>query len=458
MSVDTIAAIGTAPGESGIGIVRLSGSLSIEILKKLFKGKKSDGGNMPNRYMTYGYIIDESNNKVDEVLAVIMKAPYSYTAEDIVEIHCHGGIVVIKKIMDLVLKNGARLAEQGEFTKRAFLNGRLDLAQAEAVIDVITAKTSDGLGNAVNQLDGALSSEIKGIMDNLVSTLSHIEASVDFPEHDIEEITTENVKNNTEIALGHIINLLNTYEEGKIQRDGLNTAIVGRPNVGKSSLLNMLLKENRAIVTDIPGTTRDIIEEYLNISGILIKLIDTAGLRYTEDIVEKIGVARSKEAIEKADLILFIIDISEKLTKEDWDIISLVKDKKVIVACNKIDLGIAADLREIEKIFSRENICLLSIKEHKGIKELEKAIVDIVYGGSIKLKSTAMVSNIRHKNLLEMAKDSLDKALEAISNNIPVDLVSVDIKDAWLHLGEITGDTVEEDLINEIFARFCIGK
>lgn len=459
MLEDTIAAVGTAPGESGIGIVRLSGSLSIEILEKIFKGKKSkDAKNIPSRYMTYGHIIDESHKIVDEVLVVIMRAPYSYTAEDVAEIHCHGGIISIKKIMELVLKNGARLAEPGEFTKRAFLNGRIDLAQAEAVIDVITAKTDSGLDNALSQLGGLFSLQIKDIMKILISILSHIEASIDFPEHDIEELTIENVKSNTKIAKEKIIDLLNTYDEGKIQREGLNTAIVGRPNVGKSSLLNVLLKENRAIVTDIPGTTRDIIEEYLNLGGILIKLIDTAGLRYTEDIVEKIGVERTKEAISEADLIIFILDISEKLTKEDWDIISLTKDKKVIIVGNKIDLGINEELKEIQKLFDKERIVLTSIKEHQGIKQLEKAIVDIVYSGNVKSKNISLVSNIRHKNLLEMARDSLNKALEAICLGIPIDLISVDIKDAWRYLGEITGDTIEEDLITEIFSRFCIGK
>lgn len=456
---DTIAAVGTAPGESGIGIVRLSGSLSIEILEKIFKAKKwKSTYDIPSRYMTYGYIFDDEGKRVDEVLAVIMKAPYSYTAEDVVEIHCHGGIVPIWKIMGLILNKGARPAEPGEFTKRAFLNGRIDLAQAEAVIDVITAKTEGGLDNALNQLGGVLSQQIKDIMNILISILAHIEASIDFPEHDIEELTIENVKNNILIAKDNIKELLNTYDEGKIQREGLSTAIVGRPNVGKSSLLNVLLKENRAIVTDIPGTTRDIIEEYLNLGGILIKLIDTAGLRETEDVVEKIGVERTKEAIDKADLIIFVIDVSEKLTKEDWDIISLTKGKKVIVVGNKIDLGINANLDEIQRIFGKNSIVKMSIKEYKGIKEIEKAIVDIVYSGSVKSKNTSLISNVRHKFLLEKTEDSLEKAQEAIETGIPVDLISVDIRDAWRYLGEITGDTVEEDIVTEIFSRFCIGK
>lgn len=459
MFEDTITAVGTAPGESGIGIVRMSGRLSITILENIFRSKKAKGiKEIPNRLMTYGHIIDDEDKNVDEVLVVIMKGPYSYTAEDVVEIHCHGGILSIKKIIELVLKNGARFAEPGEFTKRAFLNGRIDLAQAEAVIDVITAKTEGGLDNALGQLDGLLSLQIKEIMEVLISVITHIEASVDFPEHDIEEITAENVRTNTSLAKERIKLLLETYEEGKIKREGLNTAIVGRPNVGKSSLLNILLKENRAIVTDIPGTTRDIIEEYLNLGGVLLKLIDTAGLRHTEDTVEKIGVERTKEVITKADLIILILDISEELTKEDREIIELTEDKDVIVVGNKIDLGVNDDLKEIEKQFNKDRLVLISIKESDGIENLKKTIVDTVYGDNVKHKSSSLVSNIRHKDLLEKAKDSLEKALEAIAQSIPVDLVSLDIKDAWRYLGEITGDTVEEDIINEIFSRFCIGK
>lgn len=459
MLEDTITAVGTAPGESGIGIVRISGNLSIEILKSIFRVKKKQSiEDIPNRTMAYGHIIDRDKNIIDEVLVVSMKGPYSYTAEDVVEIHCHGGSLSIRKIMEEVLNKGARLAEPGEFTKRAFLNGRIDLAQAEAVIDIITSKTDGGLDNALGQLEGLLSAQIKEIMENLITVITHIEASIDFPEHDIEEITTENVRSNTVLAMEKIEELLSTYEEGKIRREGLNTAIVGKPNVGKSSLLNILLKENRAIVTDIPGTTRDIIEEYLNLGGVLLKLIDTAGLRHTEDIVEKMGVERTKEAISKADLIILLLDASKQLTKEDWDIIELTIDKDVIVVGNKIDLGISEDIKNIKKQFDVNKLVLTSIKQLKGIEELRKAILDTVYEGNVRLHSSSLVSNIRHKNLLQKAKDSLSKALEAISINIPVDLISLDIKDAWRYLGEITGEAIEEDIINEIFSRFCIGK
>lgn len=459
MFEDTITAVGTAPGESGIGIVRISGNMAIEILDSVFKGKKvKEVKDIPNRTMTYGHIVDNENKVIDEVLAVIMKGPYSYTAEDVVEIHCHGGSLSIRKITEEILKKGARLAQPGEFTKRAFLNGRIDLTQAEAVIDIITSKTDGGLDNALNQLEGLLSVQIKEIMEILITVITHIEASIDFPEDDIEEITTENVKNNIVVAKEMIEELLNTYEEGKIKREGLSTAIVGKPNVGKSSLLNILLKENRAIVTDIPGTTRDIIEEYLNLGGVLIKLMDTAGLRHTDDIVEKMGVDRTKDVISKADLIILLLDASKQLTKEDRDIIKMTEDKEVIVVGNKIDLGISEGFGDIEKLFGSKKPVPMSIKELTGIEELKSAIVDMVYGGNVKHHSSSLISNIRHKNLLMEAKDSLGKGIEAISINIPLDLISLDIKDAWRFLGEITGDTVEEDIINEIFSRFCIGK
>ena len=459
MLEDTIAAVGTAPGESGIGIIRISGKLSIDILDRLFKSKRWESVyEIPSRYMAYGYIIDSNGQIIDEVLSVIMKGPYSYTAEDLVEIHCHGGIIPIKKIMNMVLKEGARLAEAGEFTKRAFLNGRIDLTQAEAVIDIITAKTDTNLTNALDQLHGSLSYQIKEVMNILLSVISHIEASIDFPEHDIEEMTLENVKSNTQIVKEKVKGLLSTYDEGKIQKEGLNTAIIGRPNVGKSSLLNVFLKENRAIVTDIPGTTRDVIEEFFNLRGILIKLIDTAGLRETDDVVEKIGVERTREAISRADLIILIIDASEKLTKEDRNIIDLILKKDVIVALNKIDKGINVEINEIEDAFGKENLIKMSIKELKGLEDLEEAIVGKVYKGEVRSKDTFLINNVRHKALLEKAEESLYKALDAIEIGIPIDLISVDIKDAWNYLGEITGDAIEDAIVIEIFERFCIGK
>lgn len=456
---DTIAAIATAPGEAGIGIVRLSGAKSIEILGKIFKAKKNIAAfDIPSRMTTYGHILDHEGNVVDEVLVIVMRAPYSYTTEDVVEIHCHGGIVPVRRIMELVLKNGALIAEPGEFTKRAFLNGRIDLTQAEAVIDVITSKTETGLNAALNQLEGELSQEIHRIMDELLSMLAHIEASIDFPEHDIEEVTTETILTAALKTAEAIDKLSESFDEGKIIRDGLSTAIVGRPNVGKSSLLNILIKENRAIVTDIPGTTRDIIEEYLNIGGILVKLIDTAGIRETEDVVEKIGVERTKSAIDEAELVIYTIDAASPLTEEDQDIIDLIKDKRVIVAANKIDMGVKADISYLAEKFNKNYIIEMSVKEGIGIDKLEETIKHFVYQGQTGISKNKMVTNIRHKDLLEKALESIERAIDSLRGGIPVDLISVDIKEAWSRLGQITGDVVEEDIIKEIFSKFCVGK
>lgn len=456
---DTIAAIATAPGEAGVGIVRLSGHKSIEVLNKIFKAKKNVKAiDIPSRMATYGHIIDNEGNVIDEVLVIIMREPYSYTTEDVVEIHCHGGIIPVRRIMELVLKNGALMAEPGEFTKRAFLNGRIDLAQAEAVIDVITSKTEKGLNAALDQLEGELSQEIHRIMDELVTILAHIEASIDFPEHDIEDITQDKILKTSENVMRAVKKLINSFEEGKIIRDGLSTAIVGRPNVGKSSLLNILIKENRAIVTDIPGTTRDIIEEYLNIGGILVKLVDTAGIRETEDVIEKIGVERTKSAIDEAELVIFTIDASSPLQEEDHEIMNLIKEKKIIVAANKIDKGLAVDLDYLTDKFEEGNIVEMSVKDRIGIDKLEMIIKHFVYQGQASVSKNKMVTNIRHKDLLDKAFESIEKAINSLKEGIPVDLLSVDIKEAWERLGQITGDVVEEDIIKEIFSKFCIGK
>lgn len=455
----TIAAIATAPGEAGIGIIRISGEQSIDILKKVFRPKKDINiDDIPSRQATYGHATDGEGRILDEVLAIIMRKPYSFTTEDVVELQCHGGIVPVRRIMQEVLRNGAEVAEPGEFTKRAFLNGRIDLAQAEAVIDVITAKTETGLNAAMEQLEGELSKEIKKVMDKLLSMLAHIEASIDFPEHDIEEVTSENIKGMLFETKASVESLLDSFEEGKILRDGLNTAIIGRPNVGKSSLLNVLLKENRAIVTEVPGTTRDIIEEYLNIGGILIRLIDTAGIRETSDIVEKIGVERTKEAISKADLVILVLDASDELLPEDMEIIDLVRYKKVVAALNKIDLGMVQSREQLDALFGQENIIEMSAKNRYGIDSLEERIKELVFQGKLSINKNSMVTNIRHKDLLDKADENVEKAISSIEAGIPVDLVSVDIREAWSKLGAITGDTVEEDIVNEIFSKFCIGK
>lgn len=455
----TIAAIATAPGEAGVGIIRISGERSIEILKKVFKPKKNiDVDRIPSRTVTYGHAVDRNGAILDEVLAMIMRKPYSYTTENVVELHCHGGIVPVRRIMEEVLRNGADIAEPGEFTKRAFLNGRIDLAQAEAVIDVITSKTETGLNAALNQLEGELSKAVRSIMDKLLSMLAHIEASIDFPEHDVEEITISNIKDLLMEARASASALVETFDEGKIVRDGLRTTIVGRPNVGKSSLLNVLLKENRAIVTEVPGTTRDIIEEYLNIGGVLIRLIDTAGIRETEDIVERIGVERTKEAISNSDLVIFVLDASDQLLQEDNQIIELLKTKKVIAVLNKIDLGLAIDIKYLTELFGQYNVIKMSVKDQFGIDILEETIKGLVFQGKLSTNKNSMVTSIRHKSLLDRALENMDRALSSIEDEIPIDLISVDIREAWSCLGAITGDTVEEDIMKEIFSKFCIGK
>ena len=351
--------------------------------------------------------------------------------------------LLCRRIMEEVLRNGADIAEPGEFTKRAFLNGRIDLAQAEAVIDVITSKTETGLNAALNQLEGELSKEIKAIMENLLLMLAHIEASIDFPEHDVEEITIKNLKNMLINAKASIGALLDSFEEGKVARDGLSTAIIGRPNVGKSSLLNVLLKENRAIVTEVPGTTRDIIEEYLNIGGVLVRLIDTAGIRESEDIVERIGVERTKDAIINSDLVILVLDASDKLLREDNEI---------------IDLGSVIEKQHLNDLFGEDNVIEMSVKNWIGIDKLEERIKDLVFHGKLNINKNKMVTNIRHKSLLEKALVNIERAILSIEDEIPVDLISVDIREAWNNLGAITGDTVEEDIVNEIFSKFCIGK
>lgn len=460
MSESTIAAIATAPGEAGIGIVRLSGEESIEILDKIFIPAK--GGSIKeyqSRRLTYGKIVDPQTNKViDEVLVTYMKAPYTYTAEDVVEIDCHGGIVPVRKILELVLRYGAQMAEPGEFTKRAFLNGRIDLAQSEAVMDLIRAKTDKSFDVALGQLEGSLSQEVKKIRHHILEMMAHITVNIDFPDEDIEEITYHQLEEEAKKIKINIQNLLDTAHTGKILKEGLHTVIIGKPNVGKSSLMNALLKESRAIVTEIPGTTRDIIEEVVSIRGIPLKIVDTAGIRETEDVVEKIGVERSKEFFNKADLIIFVLNASEPLTIEDKQIIDFLHDRQTIVLMNKTDLPMALQKEEIEKLLPHKKIIKFSIVEGFGLKELEDAIIDMVYGGKVTQQEASLVTSVRHKNALEKAMDSIEDSIDAIQKGLPLDFVEVDVKNVWEYLGEITGDTVGEDMLDMIFANFCLGK
>ncbi|HHV46455.1 MAG TPA: tRNA uridine-5-carboxymethylaminomethyl(34) synthesis GTPase MnmE [Tissierellia bacterium] len=457
---DTIAAISTAIGEAGIGIVRLSGRDSIEIANRIFIGNKVKSlDEAENRKLTYGHIVDpETGQIIDEVLIAYMKEPYTYTRENVVEIYCHGGVISVKRILEAVLSCGARLAEPGEFTKRAFLNGRLDLAQSEAVIDLIRAKTDKSLQVSLSQLEGGLSKRIRDIRNMLLEMLAHINASIDFSEDDVEDMGYEELENKARLVKDEIEKLLRTADRGKILRDGLNTVILGKPNVGKSSLLNSILRENRAIVTNIPGTTRDIIEEYVNIDGIPLKIIDTAGIRNTEDIVEKIGVDKAKEMVNKADLIIAVFDISNELSDEDYEIIEIIKDKQAIVLLNKSDLPKKYDKDYFEKLLPDKTIIYTSILEDIGVDALEEEIKRLFYSGDIDIESDVVVTNMRHKNQLIKAKKNIEDGIEGILANVPLDCIEVDIKACWENLGEISGDTVGEDILDRIFSDFCIGK
>ncbi len=455
---DTIAAIATAPGEGGIGIIRISGEKSLQVAQSIFKSKS---GKMIKDYnartLIYGTVVD--NEKViDEVLVAYMKGPNSYTAEDVIEINCHGGFISVKKILELILSKGVRLAEAGEFTKRAFLNGRIDLSQAEAIIDVIKSKTDMAHEVAQSQLEGSLAKKIKDLRMNVTEVLAHLEVSIDFAEEDVEEITYQTLEEKALELRNEIKKLYDTAESGKILRDGLKTVIVGKPNVGKSSLLNSILGENRAIVTDIAGTTRDVIEEFVNIKGIPLKIVDTAGIRETEDVVEKIGVEKSRESFSTADLVIMVLDASRKLSEEDMEILESLKNKKTIVLLNKMDLEPQIELEKIEEFVNSEDIIKVSALKHQGIEELQDKIEAMVYHGSVKNSSNLMITNSRHKDALFKAYESINDAISAIEQRMPYDFIEVDFKNIWDYLGYINGDTVREDLLDTIFANFCIGK
>ena len=455
---DTIAAIATAPGEGGIGIIRISGEKSLQVAQSIFKSKS---GKMIKDYnartLIYGTVVD--NEKViDEVLVAYMKGPNSYTAEDVIEINCHGGFISVKKILELILSKGVRLAEAGEFTKRAFLNGRIDLSQAEAIIDVIKSKTDMAHEVAQSQLEGSLAKKIKDLRMNVTEVLAHLEVSIDFAEEDVEEITYQTLEEKALELRNEIKKLYDTAESGKILRDGLKTVIVGKPNVGKSSLLNSILGENRAIVTDIAGTTRDVIEEFVNIKGIPLKIVDTAGIRETEDVVEKIGVEKSRESFSTADLVIMVLDASRKLSEEDMEILESLKNKKTIVLLNKMDLEPQIELEKIEEFVNSEDIIKISALKHQGIEELQDKIEAMVYHGSVRNSSNLMITNSRHKDALFKAYESINDAISAIEQRMPYDFIEVDFKNIWDYLGYINGDTVREDLLDTIFANFCIGK
>ena len=456
MKEDTIAAIATAPGEGGIGIIRISGEKAKDILAKIFVPAS---GRISPRIFSYGHVKDPASGRViDEAMAVYMKAPHSYTAEDVVEIQCHGSIVSLRKTLALALANGARLAERGEFTKRAFLNGRLDLAQAEAVIDLIKARTEKTFDLALDQLEGAFSARIRSIREKLADVLVDLTVNIDYPDEDIEELTYEKLL----AALGGIRSdleaLLATAGTGKILQEGLKVTIAGKPNVGKSSLLNALMGENRAIVTDIPGTTRDTIEEALSLCGIPVLMTDTAGIHETQDLIEKIGINKSKEAFNKSDLIIFMVDGSQPLTEEDEMIMAQLAQRHVIVLINKADKGLRVTEAEISARLPQAQIIVSAVAEGKGISELKSCIEQLVYGGIVSQQQSVVVTNVRHEKLLSEALSACGDALELAGARQPLEIIEIDIRGCYDALGEIVGETVRDDILDKVFERFCLGK
>ena len=458
MKTDTIAAIATAMSNSGIGIVRISGDEALEVADRIFRPKKGSRkvSDMETHTIHYGYVVD-GEEVVDEVMLLIMKAPRSYTCEDTIEIDCHGGVLVMKKILETVLKYGARPAEPGEFTKRAFLNGRIDLSQAESVIDVINAQNELALKSSVSQLQGAVLEKIKDIRAVVLHEIAFIESALDDPEHVSLDGYPEQLRGIMSDAHSKVKKLLDSSDNGKMLKEGINTAIVGKPNAGKSSLLNILVGEERAIVTEIAGTTRDILQEQIQIGGIGLNVIDTAGIRDTEDIVEKIGVNKSREYIEKADLIIYVVDSSTELDENDQEIIEAIQDKKAIVLLNKSDLDAKTDAAILQERLDKP-ILSISAKNNTGIHELEKLIEEMLFSGKLSFNDEVYITNIRQKNALAEAESSLKMVLQSIDDGMPEDFFTIDMMNAYEVLGTIIGESVGEDLVNEIFSKFCMGK
>lgn len=461
MYSDTITAISTPMGEGAIAIVRLSGDDAWKIADRIFQSPAAKPlVEQPSHTIHYGHLHDPATEElVEEVMVSIMKAPKTFTREDIVEINCHGGITSVNRVLQLVLSEGARLAEPGEFTKRAFLNGRIDLSQAEAVMDLIRAKTDKAMDVALNQMEGKLSQLIGGLRQALLETLAQVEVNIDYPEYDdVEEVTIPLMIEKGEWVRDEIDELLRTSSQGKILREGLSTVIVGRPNVGKSSLLNSLVQENKAIVTDVAGTTRDIIEEYVNVRGVPLRLIDTAGIRETEDIVERIGVERSRKVLKEADLILLMVNSSEALTIEDERLFEAVAGMDMLVIVNKTDLAVKIDMERVYEVAGRDRVITTSILQEQGIAELEEAIAGLFFEGSLESNDLTYVSNARHISLLKQARTTIDEAVQAAKVGVPIDMIQIDVTRTWEILGEIIGDTVQDSLIKELFSKFCLGK
>jgi tRNA modification GTPase len=461
LEFDTIAAISTPMGEGAIAIVRLSGDQAFEIADRLFRGV---GGkrlkDVASHTIHYGHIMDPKTGQIaEEVMVSAMKGPKTFTKEDVIEINCHGGLVSVNRVLQLLLNNGARLAEPGEFTKRAFLNGRIDLSQAEAVMDLIRAKTDRAMNMALGQMEGRLSKLIQKLRQEILEILAHVEVNIDYPEYDdVEEMTHQMLMEKASYVKQEIEKLLQTSQQGKILREGLSTVIVGRPNVGKSSLLNSLVHENKAIVTDIPGTTRDVIEEYVNVRGVPLRLVDTAGIRETEDIVERIGVEKSRQVLKEADLILLVLNYSDELTSEDENIFKAVEGMDVIVIVNKTDLDQKIDMNRVRELSKHHKLVTTSLLEDQGVDDLEEAIASLFFAGSIEAGDMTYVSNTRHIALLNQAQNAIDEAMQGVEMGTPIDIVQIDLTRTWELLGEIIGDSVHESLIDQLFSQFCLGK
>lgn len=454
---DTISAVATAWGEGGIGIVRISGPKAKNVLERIFVPMRQRP--IENRKMTYGKIIDpQDGSVVDEVLAVYMKGPHTYTTEDVAEINCHGSIVALRKTLALTLQWGARMAEPGEFTKRAFLNGRIDLSQAEAVIDLIRAKTDRSFDVAMGQMEGSISREIKEIRAKLMDVLVNITVNLDYPDEDIEEITYGTLESQLQEIEDDLDRLLSTARTGRLLREGLSVAIIGKPNVGKSSLMNRFLRESRAIVTDIPGTTRDIIEESMSLRGIPVKLIDTAGIRSTEDIIEKIGIEKSREALNQADLVIFVLDGSREISREDREIAEGIRNKKTLILVNKADLTQIVTESQIKQWMPESRVILTSMESGEGVKEVEDLIYDMVFEGQVTQENRLLITNVRHADLMKQAKEEIQMALSMCRRGEALDFLEVNVRQCFEALGEIIGETVSDTIIEEVFARFCLGK
>jgi len=457
MEHDTIAAIATALGNSGINVIRISGDEALEIALNIFVNKNNEKvKSFKNRYLTYGMIVDRDGKVIDEVLVSFMQKPNTFTREDVIEINCHGGILSAKKILDLIMTYNCRMAEQGEFTKRAFLNGRIDLTQAEAIIDIINAKTQSSHEISVSHLEGRLSKQINELIERIINLLANIEVNIDFPEYDEDVITINKVKEESINMLNKIETLINTADTGKIYKEGIKTLIIGKPNVGKSSLMNFLLNENRAIVTEIPGTTRDTIEEQVNINGIPLNIIDTAGIRKTEDEVEKIGVEKALNKINEADLIMMVLDSSKELEEEDIEILKLIENKKVIYIKNKTDLEEKLNLDDYKNI--EEKVINISVLKNEGLEKITNTIQSMFFEGKIDLENDLIINNARQKNLLINAAKNLEEVLKSIDNGMSIDFIEIDLKSCMENLGLIVGKAVSDDLVDKIFSDFCIGK